>query len=155
MDLSWTTYKTLYNHKVPEFLNNIIVLDGDVRKQDIGWKKYPKNKNILFLPTLMAPERIVYETLYSLDPEDSFWDNSLSGYSKDVCFRNFPSHLDDIDSIKEWFNEQKSNAGKAYQKFIKVWSKTHQDEIKIFVEDFIKAYNYVAKRVGSKPIKKE
>ena len=155
MDLSWTTYKTLYDHKVPEFLNNIIILDGDVRKQDTGWRKYPKNKNILFLPTLMAPERMIYETLYNLDQDDNFWDNTLSGYSKEVCFRNFPNHIDDIDSIKEWFNEQKLYAGKAYQKFIKVWKKNHQDEIKIFVEDFIKAYNYVAKRVGSKLIKVE
>ena len=27
MDLSWSVYKTLYQHKVPEFLDNIIVLD--------------------------------------------------------------------------------------------------------------------------------
>lgn len=153
MDLSWTTYKTLYEHNVPEFLNNIIVLDGDVRKQDTGWRRYPQNKNILFLPTLMAPERIVYETLYNLSQDDAFWDNSLSGYSKEVCFRDYPGHLEDIDSIKEWFNKQKPYAGKAYQKFIKVWSKNHQNEINVFVENFIKAYNYVAKRVGSTLIK--
>lgn len=149
MDLSWTTYKTLYEHKVPEFLNNIIVLDGDVRKTDSGWRRYPKDKNILFLPTQMAPERMLYEAIYELQENHSFWDNGLSGYSRQVCFRNYQGYLDNIDDIKGWFIEQKPYAGKGYRKFIKLWSQNHEEEIRAFVNDFIKAYNYVAQRVGS------
>ena len=152
MDLSWTIYKTLYEHKVPEFLNDIIVLDGDVRKSDSGWKRYPRDKNILFLPTKMAPERMIYEALYELPDIHPFWDNNLSGYSRDVCFRDYQGHLDNIDDIKAWFTKQKPFAGKAYLKFIKVWSQKHGEDIETFINDFVKAYNYVAQRVGSATI---
>lgn len=108
MDLSWTTYKTLYEHKVPEFMNNIIVLDGDVKNSSNGWRNYPKNSNIAFLPTELAPERMLYECLFNLDEKDDFWDNTISGYSKMVCFRDYPNHLDSIDDIKDWFKSQKN-----------------------------------------------
>ena len=148
MDLSWSVYKTLFQHHVPEFLNNIIVLDGDVKKQDTGWKNYPKNKNIAFLPTDMAPERMVYVMLFNLDESDLFWDNSLSGFSKAVCFRDYPNYLDDIDEIKDWFEGQKGNAGKGYSKFLTEWKKRNTKEVEQFIYEFIKKYNYVARQNG-------
>lgn len=152
MDLSWTAYRTLYSHKVPEFLNNIIVLDGDVKNPDLGWKNYPTKTNILFLPTEYAPERMIYEMLYGLDETDAFWDNGLSGYSKDVCFRDFPNHIEDIDDIKEWFQKQKEFAGRGYAKFLNLWKIQHPELVKDFQEDFVKAYNYVAKKTGNQLI---
>lgn len=148
MDLSWTTYKTLYQHKVPEFLNSILLLDGDVRSNN-NWSAYPKNRNITLLPSEMAPERMIYEELYSLDQEDEFWDNSIGGYQKSVCFRDCPNHLSEIDDIKVWFNKQKCYAGRSYSKFIGQWKKNHEKEIALFINDFIRAYNYVAYRVGN------
>jgi len=152
MDLSWTVYRTLFTHKVPEFLNNIIVLDGDVKKPDLGWKNYPANANIVFLPTEMAPERCIYEMLYNMDDIDDFWDNGLSGYSKEVCFRNYPNHLDGIDDIKEWFDGQKEFAGRGYSKFLNLWKKRNPQLVEDFQEDFIKKYNYVANKIGSAQI---
>ena len=152
IDLSWTVYKTLYQKKVPEFLENIIVLDGDVRKSDTGWRGYPKNKNIVLLPTDMAPERMLYEMLYQYNQDDKFWDNSLSGYSRDVCFRDCPNHMESIDDIKEWFRSQKDFAGKNYSKFIKEWKQNNPVEVDAFIIDFVRAYNYVAKHIGCKGI---
>lgn len=148
MDLPWSAYRTLYQHNVPEFLTNLIVLDGDVKDPKNGWKNYPKNKNIIFLPTMKAPERMIYEMLYSLDETDEFWDNGLSGYSKEVCFRDFPNFIEDINAIKSWFQLQKPYAGRGYSKFINLWKKRHLDEVSSFAEQFVKAYNYVAKRTG-------
>lgn len=148
MDLSWTTYKTLFNHKVPEFLNNIILLDGDVRKPDVGWKNYPQNSNIVLLPSDKAPERMIYDMLYEKDEEDPFWDNSLSGYSKDVCFKDYPNYLEDINEIKNWFDSQSDYYGKGYSKFLKEWKSLHCEELESFRNQFISAYNYVAKRTG-------
>lgn len=151
MDLSWTTYKTLYNHKVPEFINNIIVLDGDVKNPKQGWKKYPQNKNITFLPTEMAPERMIYEMLFNLDETDEFWDNSMSGYSKEVCFRNYPNYIangEKIDDIKEWFQQQKQYAGRSYSRFLNYWKKNNPDLVHEFQDEFVKTYNYVAKKTG-------
>lgn len=149
IDLSWTIYKTLYEKRVPEFHNNVIVLDGDVKKADTGWKRYPKNKNIVMLPTEMAPEKILYEFLYGLEQDNPFWDNSMSGYSRDVCFRDNPNHLDNIDEIKEWYKTQKDFAGRGYARFINAWKKEHLTEVDDFIYSFVRAYNYVAKRVGS------
>lgn len=151
MNLSWTVYKTMYKQKVPEFLNNIVVLDGDVKNQDIGWKNYPKNKNIVFLPGNKAPERTIYDMLYLLDEVDSFWNTeSLSGYSKDVCFRNYPNKLEDIDEIKEWFKEQGEikQVGKGYSKFLQEWKKNNSKDIDEFIKTFIDSYNYVAEKTG-------
>lgn len=148
MDLPWTVYKTMYQHNVPEFLNNIIVLDGDVKDQNLGWKNYPKNKNITFLPSMFAPERMIYNMLSEMDETDEFWDNSLSGYSKDVCFRDYPNQLTIIDDIKAWFEGQKDNAGKSYSKFLKEWKKRNPEDVEKFVKDFVKTYNYVASKTG-------
>ena len=148
MDLPWSVYKTMYQHKVPEFLNNIIVLDGDVKKQDLGWKNYPHDKNITFLPTMDAPERMIYNMLYDMDEMDGFWDNSLSGYSKNVCFRDYPNRIDNIDTIKEWFEGQKEYAGRAYSKFLNEWKKRNPEIVVEFVKEFVKTYNYVAEKTG-------
>lgn len=148
MDLSWSVYKTLYQHKVPEFLDNLIVLDGDVKDPTLGWNKYPRNKNIVFLPTTLAPERTIYNMLFEMNEIDEFWDNSLSGYSKEVCFRNYPNRLEKIDDIKKWFEEQKEHAGKGYSKFLNEWKKRNPQEVDIFEKEFVKAYNYVANRTG-------
>lgn len=148
MDLPWSVYKTMYQHNVPEFLNNIVLLDGDVKDQGLGWKNYPQNKNITFLPTMFAPERMIYNMLYEMDETDEFWDNSMSGYSKTVCFRDYPNRLTKIDDIKEWFNGQKENAGRSYSKFLNEWKKRNPDVLEQFVEDFIKTYNYVAGKTG-------
>lgn len=155
MDLPWTVYKTMYQHNVPEFLNNIVLLDGDVKNPDLGWNNYPRNKNICFLPTMLAPERIIYNFLFGLDELDSFWDNSLSGYSKEVCFRDYPNPISDIDDIKEWFEGQRENAGRAYSKFLNEWKKRNPDEVQGFVKDFVKTYNYVAGKTGFSSIELE
>lgn len=148
INLPWTVYKTLWQKKIPEFMHNIIVLDGDVRNPETGWRGYPKNKNIVLLPTDMAPERMLYEMLFNYGQDDGFWDNSLSGYSRDVCFRDYPTHIDDIDKIKEWFHSQKDFAGKNYCKFINEWKRTHQPTVNQFINEFVCAYNRVAKLIG-------
>lgn len=152
IDLSWTVYRTLYQKKIPEFIHNIIVLDGDVRNPNTGWKGYPRNKNIVLLPTDMAPERMLYEMLFNYKQGNEFWDNSLSGYSRDVCFRDYPTHLDDIDMIKEWFRSQKKYAGRNYCRFINQWKRTNKSAVNQFINEFVCAYNRVAKLVGCRDI---
>ena len=82
------------------------------------------------------------------DDEDSFWDNDLSGYCKEVCFRDYPNHLDNIDDIKAWFVQQRPFAGRGYCKFLNLWKKRNPEQVKEFIANFISAYNYVAKRTG-------
>lgn len=150
MDLSWTMYKTLCRHHVPEFMDNIIVLDGDVRK---NWKEYSRNKNIVLLPTEYAPERFLYEYLYNISEMDEIWDMKIGGYSKSVCFRDYPDYIENIDgsidTVKTWMQSQKDNAGRGYAKFINRWKKDHKDEVEAFIKSFVMAYNYVAEKTGA------
>jgi hypothetical protein len=97
---------------------------------------------------MLAPERMIYNMLYEMDETDEFWDNSLSGYSKEVCFRDYPNRLSNIGDIKDWFEGQKINAGKSYSRFLKEWKKRNPGEIEKFKQDFINAYNYVAAKTG-------
>ena len=120
----------------------------DVKKPDLGWKNYPHDKNITFLPTMDAPERMIYNMLYDMDETDEFWDNSLSGYSKAVCFRDYPNRIDNIDCIKKWLTGQKEYAGRAYSKFLNEWKKRNPEMVIEFVKEFVKMYNYVAEKTG-------
>lgn len=60
----------------------------------------------------MAFERVIYEMLFNYEQDDAFWDSSMSGYSRDVCFRDYPNYLVEIDDIKERFCLQKDYAEK-------------------------------------------
>lgn len=71
--------------------------------------------------TLQTLERMIYEMPYHRDRTNDFWDNGLSGYSKDVCVRNFPNYTEKIDDIKEWFNKQKKFARRGYSRFLNLW----------------------------------
>lgn len=150
MDLSWTMYKSLYEHRVPESLDNIVVLDGDVKKL---WRKLPTEKNFVLLPSELAPERMLYEFLYRLDPMDTLWSREIGGYSKDVCFRDYPNYIEmgdgSIDAVKACFESQKIYAGRGYSRFINRWKVENQSAIDDFIQSFINAHNYVANRIGS------
>lgn len=155
IDLSWTNYRTFYKAKVPEFLDNIICLDGDVRYPDIpanGWRSYPTKTNVVFLPGNHGLEHLMYDFLIKKDPNDDFWDNTLSGYNKQKCFKDYASPLMDESQIKQWFKSQKDFAGNGYSKFITEWKKQHIDEIKEFQQDIVRAYNYLAQKNGFAPI---
>ena len=84
---------------------------------------------------------MIYECLFNLDEKDDFWDNTISGYSKMVCFRDYPNHLDSIDDIKDWFKSQKKHAGRGYCRFLQQWKKNNLDLVAEFQEDFLKKYN--------------
>lgn len=151
VNLSWGSYKTFYHERIPEFINNIICLDGDVRNDPDPknrWNNCPKSKNILFLPGEYFLERLLYEHLKNKRDDDPFWDSELGGYSKQVCFRDYPSELKQSDHIKQWYKSQKENAGRGYSKFINDWKKYHVIEVAEFQSDLIKAYNFLADKNG-------
>ena len=56
--------------------------------------------------------------------------------------------MSEIDDIKDWFEGQKDNAGRSYSKFLKEWKKRNPHEVEKFVQEFIRAYDYVAVKTG-------
>lgn len=141
-NLGYPNYKYLLEHNVAEFIHSVIVLDGDVRnkKEYASLKKY---KNVVFLPTDSFPELIVYDCLRSLDEEDSFWEHTLTGYTKQRCFKDYITEGLTDEDIKKWYKDQKGRYGRGHTKMIKKSMEYHKDDIERFEKEFDKAYEYV------------
>jgi len=137
--------KDLIHRKIPEFLNSLIVLDGDKTNP----KKY---KNVILLPIpnkKIYPEKLFYDFLWKLDETDEFWDNSISGYSKVVCFKDCNDEINP-EKIKSWFLKQKDNGnwGRAASRMFNRWKKDNEDEVRRVQSEFITAYNLLAEKIG-------
>lgn len=72
VSLGCSNYIQLVQKKVPEFSNkSIIILDGDVS----GTQKL---NSIVKLPNELPPDQLIFEFLYNLPADDSFWINSIN-----------------------------------------------------------------------------
>lgn len=142
--IGWSNYLYLLEHKIPEFLTNIIVLDGDVKENVKDFNKLKKYKNVVFLPTDDYPEKRVYDCLRQLDDNDQFWDNGIGDkYSKQKCFADFMDENLNEAQIKRWFKDQKNQYGRGFTKIIVKSFEDHMDEKNDFVKSFSKAFEYV------------
>jgi len=142
-------YHTLLKASIPEFFDNIILLDGDMRKDPRFSAHFLSiHPNIVFLPGRSFPEKVIYEELKSLPENNSFWNNTPGGYDKQRCFRDYLEVPSSKENVKKWFYEQKDFAGKAYCKFFAVYKDNNPAECAAFVEFFIKTYNAVAQKTG-------
>ena len=136
--------KDLIKRHIPEFVNSIIVLDGD----KANTKKY---RNLIVLPGTsqkLYPECIFYRFLQSLPESDSFWTQEIGGYDKDVCFRNCVDESGGKDTIKAWFNDQKQYWGRGASKMLKRWKNSNPDEVRRIKREFEEAYNFLARKIG-------
>lgn len=142
--------------KIPEFINNMIILDGD--------KKYSKkSKNIICLPGKndsspssysVGPDHLIYDYLKGLDNGDNFWPGSKTTglYDKQICFSSFQNINSSSprarEKYKDWFLEQKANWGKSNNLPYKHWKDNNPSQVSIFLENFIATYNYLAQKSG-------
>jgi len=73
--LGCQNYLELINKKVPEFsLKSIVCLDSDARskiKADI-------HKTVVLLPGKLPPDQLIFEHLFNISEDDSFWENELN-----------------------------------------------------------------------------
>lgn len=143
------------SRKIPEFMDNLIVLDGD-KKLDT------QHHNIILLPgcndknvhpaSFAGPDRLIYEFLNELSDDDIFWPGvKVTGaYDKQICFKTFPTikstDTQSRESYKQWFLEQEVHWGKQKNLPFKYWIEKNKIQANDFTKKFIKAYNYLAKR---------
>ena len=142
-------YHVFVDDNIEIFLNSVIILDGD-KKAKHG--KTPVKKNIVILPPNCnpyptCPEKMFYKFLNSLSDTDVFWDNSLGGYTKETCFRNYPNDPENTKKYKEWFQEQKEYWGRGCTKLYKRWINDNPIEVERFKKDFVAAHNFVAQKL--------
>lgn len=130
--------------KVPAFSRpfSMIVLDGDVRSERRNMKKLENADNVLILPGVLSPERLVARYLYNLSDENPLWIKVAKGYSKQVCFREIS--FEQINASGErgrqdaklWFNQQLKYWGRNGSKVLNPFFSSIQAECNEFISKF-------------------
>lgn len=150
INLGWTNYVQLAEKGVPEFKNNIIVLDGDVPQKPEYRSKAQlirDAKNFIFLPLVI--EEGVFRLLKGHGAFSRFQESfsRVPGFTYDVCFNSWPLDADSYstDDFKHWYAQSENALGDQTILFA-FWCSEHHSEIATFVEDFIKIFNELAER---------
>lgn len=126
----------LTRKKVPEFCDNIIVLDGDTTSKN-------KNSNYCILPgNGKSPEHLMYTFLCKLREDDAFWGTELGAYDKQKCFRDYSVYPKDREDAKKWFNSQIPFWGNNGKKLFERWKGENLQLVEDFQLKFNKALEY-------------
>lgn len=125
---------------------SIVIVDGDVRNEKTQMKEVSASDNILILPSKMSPERFTATYLHDLSEADSLWETIGEGYTKQVCFKDYPYEeiMEDRIKAKEWFRRESASWGRNASKVLTPLFKKYNTEREEFVSDFmemIKRYN--------------
>ncbi len=136
------------------FSQYIYILDGDVDEAEI--EKYTQKvapaqvKCILKLPGDKSPEQVIWEYLDQLSSDHAFliWGKRQMGYSKRSINESGPlsdkynGFNEDRAKFKRWFNDNMQLVNDIFN----YWSEDNKQSIEKFVNDFITAYNWVARK---------
>ncbi|HBL4134465.1 TPA: AAA family ATPase, partial [Salmonella enterica subsp. enterica serovar Derby] len=77
INISCTAILDLIARKIPEFtIKSLVVLDGDVALDNSdNAKKAKKERSLCLLPSILPPDQMIFEFLYNLPPDDTYWNN--------------------------------------------------------------------------------
>lgn len=150
INLGWPNYVQLVGKGIPEFKNNMIVLDGDVPQK----KEYRSKAsmvqaagNFVFLPLVI--EKGIFELLKDHEAFISFQEtySRVPNFTYDVCFKNWPLSADkySTDDFKQWYTYAESTLGDSTVLY-DFWCSRHQDKVSAFIEQFICIFNQLAER---------
>lgn len=148
INLGWTNYVQLAEKGVPEFRNNVIVLDGDVpQKREYRSKETAirDSGNFIFLPLVI--EEGLFRELKDHGAFSRFQESfsRVPGFTYDVCFNNWPLDADSYgtNDFKQWYAQAESALGDQTILFA-FWCNEHRDKVAAFVENFIEMFNKFA-----------
>lgn len=151
INLGWTNYIQLAQKEIPEFKNNIIVLDGDVPEKSEYKAKEQFVKscgNFLFLPLVIEKDifallknKVVFIRFQAFSPR-------ASNLSYDVCFNNWPLGVEQYSTVdfKKWYKQAETALGDQNILF-DFWCEEHQSEISSFVAQFFTLFNQLADKL--------
>lgn len=150
INLGWPNYVQLVEKGIPEFKNNMIVLDGDVPQMQ-GYAAKARTiqnaGNIVFLPLVIEKE--IFELLKGHEAflrfQESF--SRVPGFTYDVCFNNWPLEVNaySTNNFKQWYSYAESTLGDSTILF-DFWCSEHQDVVLAFIEQFVDVFNQLAER---------
>lgn len=148
INLGWTNYVQLAEKGVPEFRNNVIVLDGDVpQKREYRSKETAirDSGNFIFLPLVI--EEGLFRALKDHGAFSRFQESfsRVPGFTYDMCFNNWPLDADSYgtNDFKQWYAQAESALGDQTILFA-FWCNEHRDKVAAFVENFIEMFNKLA-----------
>ena len=148
INLGWTNYIQLYEKHIPEFMNNIIVLDGDVI-QNKGYRNKSSlvndSKNIIILPLVIEKDMFVMLKQYHLFEEFLRDYSPVDTFSYDICFRDWPLDVNQYETIdfKNWYQNIEEVLGNQEILF-KYWCDKNRDKVNSFINEFSLKFNSVA-----------
>ena len=151
INLSWTNYVQLAEKNVPEFRNNIIILDGDVPNMKDYKQKAQTIKefgNFLFLPLVI--EKNIFELLKNHSAFIRFRSSysKVSEFNYDICFSEWPLPAEKYKTVdfKHWFETTSKVLGDQNILFA-FWCSENKDKVENFVENFINVFNMLANKM--------
>ena len=151
---------TMYRSDPEYFTRTIIVIDGDVDEKTLD--VVPKTirdryKNIIRLPKSVRPEQVIYEYILSLDSEHDFWKEARS---YDMTWQYFKENGPESEKYKrgeerEWYKTWFVDHVQFFEltHLGEYWVRDNSVDAGLFIEQFKTAYNAVARRTLSAPIK--
>lgn len=149
VDLGFTNYLHLHQKKVPEFLNNLIILDNDVHckatRQQLNYVT-EKAHNIIFLPDDV--EKGMFEILKDPILYKEFEDrlnNIRMPY--EICFKDWTNAEYNSAEYKRWFAYMEETLG-GVEKLYEFWLYKNENNAREFVSKFVEAYNLIADSRG-------
>ena len=136
------------------FSQYIYILDGDVNDGDI--EKYDQKVApakvgcILKLPGVKRPEQVIWEYLDQLSYDHAFikWGGRQMGYSKRSINESGPfsdkynGYAKEREKFKKWFNDNTQLVNDVFD----YWREDNKQSVEKFVDDFITAYNWIARK---------
>ena len=158
VNISCTVLIDMIYRKVPSFLspNAIVVLDGDIKVEKANKTKLKGAANVVTLPEMSSPERMMAQYLNGLLDNDTLWTDIAADYDRSVCFRDFSFDriMKDRTEAKNWFRSQEELTNNRWCRIVlKHWKKSHNNELNDFLDRYAKAYNIIAKVKGMQLLK--
>ncbi|MGK4043709.1 ATP-binding protein [Heyndrickxia oleronia] len=165
MNTGWTEIIKLIKNDFSYYRNHIVILDPDLNEKEnknnllnmIKGTQYTvnkKNSNILILPGDYYIEKMMWNYLDSLNPDDEFFYDSQieqSGVNKHSLndYGPFSSEYKDytkeIIKIKNWFEQNKWICDIAFAYWIK--EQENEEKVAYFVNNLINAYEPIYHRL--------
>lgn len=150
INLDWTNYVHLTEKRVPEFVNNIVILDGDVKesqeyKKRLRQNQLPNMDNYLFLPLVI--EKDIFVLLKNHASFNKFREHfsNVAQFNYDICFRNHPLNVEDYttNDFKEWYRDVET-ALNDEQILFSFWYNENLDKAETFAREFVSKFNMLA-----------
>lgn len=150
INLGWTNYVHLTEKRVPEFVNNIVILDGDVQesqdyKKRLRQNQLPNMDNYLFLPLVI--EKDIFVLLKNHASFNKFREHfsNVTQFNYDICFRNHPLNVEDYttNDFKEWYRDVET-ALNDEQILFSFWYNENLDKAETFAREFVSKFNMLA-----------